>query len=81
MARKIKSDLATRRARRVDFQVAPRGSIDTIYPVTLAARAWLADNTEAEGWQIYGRGMACEPRCAYDICEAMVADGLRGEVI
>ena len=63
-----------------DFQVAVRGSISTIYPLTDSAREWLAEYADFEDWQFAAGGLACDPRCALQIATSMVAAGLTGEV-
>jgi hypothetical protein len=52
------------------------GSIVTIRPLSQQASDWIDENVTAEDWQWLGGALCAESRYAFDILEAMRADGL-----
>ena len=69
-------------AHRCDLVVENHGSVFILQPLTARAREWLElkyadDHDYAFMW--YAGGLACEPRCAPAIVEAMVDEGMEVE--
>jgi hypothetical protein len=63
----------------VDFTVfsdGPHASIYLLTPHTLAARAWLGENVQAEQYQFLGTSLAVEHRCIAEIVEGIRAAGM-----
>jgi hypothetical protein len=59
-----------------DVTVENHGSVFIFQPHTDAAKKWIEDNVQVEGWQWIGGGLAVEPRCARDLADGMLRDGL-----
>ena len=59
-----------------DFRVSNQGSIAILWMLTPAARDWVNENVEYEGWQMWGQnGLAIEPRYVQQLIDgAMEAD-------
>jgi hypothetical protein len=59
-----------------DIMITNHGSLWTFRPLTEAAGLWLDENL-MEGEALWNGGeIAVEPRCAFDLAEAMKDDGL-----
>lgn len=52
------------------------GTIVTIRPLSQQASDWIADNVDVVGWEWMAGALCADPRCAFDIYQAMQADGL-----
>jgi len=65
-------------AHRCDLVVENHGSVFILQPLTARAREWLEVHTD-ENAMWYGLGLACEPRYAPAIVEAMVDEGMEVE--
>jgi hypothetical protein len=63
-----------------DFIVADHGSIFLVTPVTDAAKTWLDEHTETEGWQWMGPALAVEHRYVEALMMGAVDDGLEVNV-
>ena len=59
-----------------DFTVTYQGSIVGLTPRTEQAKAWLDENTRAEGWQWLGHALWIDHRMAEAILEGIHNDGL-----
>jgi hypothetical protein len=59
-----------------DAEFTNLGSIGTIRPLSHQASDWIAENVDVAGWEWMAGALCAEPRCAFDICQAMHADGL-----
>jgi hypothetical protein len=59
-----------------DAEFTNLGSIVTIRPLSQQASDWIAENVDVAGWEWMAGALCAEPRCAFDICQAMHADGL-----
>ena len=59
-----------------DVVVENHGSIFSFMPVTKAAKAWIEENVETEGWQWLCGALCVEPRMARDLADGMVSAGL-----
>jgi len=66
-------------AHRCDLIVENHGSVFILQPLTARAREWLDLNVDAPGYMHYCGGIACEPRYAGPIVEAMVDEGYEVE--
>ena len=62
---------------RPDLHVENHGSVFLLVPRTRRGDVWLREHVQAEPWQWFGQGLACEPRYAYDVAQGALADGLR----
>jgi hypothetical protein len=60
----------------IDVKFMNHGSIVAIRPLTPQGRDWIDENVAVEGWEWLGGALCTEPRCAFDIYQAMKADGL-----
>lgn len=60
----------------LDLQVENHGSIVLLRPLTDAAKRWIDESINPEGWQWFGHALAVEPRYVGAILEGMQADGL-----
>ena len=60
----------------IDVEFTNHGTLVTILPLTQEARDWIDDNVAVEGWEWLGGALCADPRCAFDICQAMQVDGL-----
>lgn len=60
----------------MDIIIYATGSITLIIPATERAHDWVAENIQAEPWQLYGGGVACEPRLVQTIIDAAEEAGL-----
>lgn len=58
-----------------DFQIADRGTVFLIKPLTEAARQWLSENTVSEPWQWIDCGLAVDHRLARDLVDEIEAAG------
>jgi hypothetical protein len=59
-----------------DVEFINLGTIVTIRPLSQQGCDWIAENVTAEGWQWLGGALCADSRFAFDICQAMQADGL-----
>ncbi len=59
-----------------DIIVANHGTIWMLRPLTTVGVRWLRDYAHAEGWQWHQGALACDPRYAIVIVEAMQEDGI-----
>lgn len=59
-----------------DVEVLDHGSVVMIAPRTAAAREWVEENVQLEGWQWMGGAFACEPRCVDGLVAGMEDAGL-----
>ena len=64
-----------------DFQIEDHGSICLVRPLNDAARDWLDEHVEAEGWQWMGNALACEPRYLPDLADGIEADGFTVQLL
>jgi hypothetical protein len=55
-------------------EVENHGSIVLVRPLSDAARGWVSENVELEGWQWHGDAFACEPRAFGPMVERMLVD-------
>ena len=62
-----------------DVRVAHSGSISLVTPLSTAAREWVRDNVETEGWQWLGGALAVEPRYVDNLLHGMEGAGLTVE--
>lgn len=63
-----------------DFSVGYDGSVAVIDVLSEAAREWIDEHVESEGWQWLGKSRLCiEPRYAAPIVDGMVEAGLTVE--
>lgn len=60
----------------VDARFHNHGSLIGIVPITQAGQNWIDEHVEAEAYMWLGPVLYSEPRYAYDIANAMRADGL-----
>jgi len=60
----------------VDVEVSNQGSIVMIRPVSKAAKDWVDEKVQLEGWQWMGGAFACEPRMVENLVDGMTGDGL-----
>ena len=63
-------------APKLDARFVNNGTICTIYVYTEAAKDWVNENVQTEGWQWMGNGFSGEPRMMLAVAEGMQADGL-----
>lgn len=61
-----------------DFTLRGGGSVYLLFPDSIAAEEWIADNIQP-GALTLGNGIAIEWRCVDDICNGIVNDGLTVE--
>jgi hypothetical protein len=61
---------------KLDFTFENHLSVTMLTPLTDAAREWLEQNVSYENYQLWGHGIAIEPRYAQDLHDRLVADGL-----
>lgn len=59
-----------------DLSAVSHGSIVTVTPLTEAARQWIDDHVDHEGWQWFGYSLCVEPRYVGALLEGAQADGL-----
>ena len=52
------------------------GSIVTIRPLSQQASDWIAENVDVVGWEWVMGALCTDPHCAFDIYQAMQAEGL-----
>ena len=64
-----------------DFQFEDHGSVCLVRPLNDAARQWLDDNVESEGWQWIGGALACEPRLLPNLADGIEADGFTAQLL
>lgn len=57
-----------------DFGVQSLGTIVLLYPLSDAAKSWVDDNISDEGLTYWGKGIACDHRCAQTIIEGIEYD-------
>ena len=59
----------------MDVRFHNEGSLVGIEPLSDAAKAWIADNVEADGCNWLGKVLYAKPSYAHLIASAMAADG------
>lgn len=59
-----------------DIQIENHSSLFLFRVLTDTARAWVKENVNLEGWQLFGNGFAVEHRYAHDLAEGMLEAGL-----
>lgn len=59
-----------------DVEFAEHGTVNTLTPLTAAAREWIDENLDVEGWQWLGGSVGIEPRMCPNIIQGMIDDGL-----
>ena len=62
-----------------DVIVENFGSIIGITPMTPAAREWIDENCQTEGWQWLGATLNVDFRMAADVLQGMIDSGLTVE--
>lgn len=63
-----------------DVIVENHGSVCMVTPMSPAARTWVDENVQLEGWQWLGASFACEPRYVPSLTDGMQEDGLTIEL-
>ena len=58
-----------------DFQIADRGTVFLIRPLTEAARQWLDENVVSEPWQWLDGALAVDHRLARDLVDEIETAG------
>jgi hypothetical protein len=64
---------------KADVIVENHGSVCMVTPISPAAREWVDDNVQLEGWQWLGESFACEPRYLPSLIVGMHENGLTVE--
>lgn len=64
----------------LDHEVTDSGSIVMIRPISDAARNWIDENVESEGWQWFGPSLCVDHRAAGPLLYGMQEDGLVSNV-
>jgi hypothetical protein len=59
-----------------DVLVENHGSVCIVQPMSEAAREWIDENVQTEGWQWIGGGLAVEPRCVENLVNGVMEAGL-----
>ena len=59
-----------------DVLISDQGSLFLVTPMSEAARDWVSENVQLEGWQWMGISFAVEWRFAQDLISGMQGDGL-----
>ena len=59
-----------------DIRVDNHGTVVLLVPLTKAGNAWVRKHVQAEDWQWFGGGLACEPRYVGDVIEGLQEDDL-----
>ena len=59
-----------------DVEFTNLGSIVTIRPLSRQACDWIAENVDVVGFEWMAGALCADPSCAFDIYQAMQADGL-----
>lgn len=62
-----------------DVYIENHGSVWIFRPLTQAAKGWVDENVEVEGWQRYGDGFAVAPHYVEELGCGMTAAGLEVE--
>jgi hypothetical protein len=81
LKKSYEAELARAKARAKEspaIRVENNGSVVLVRPLNGAARRWLDENVQAEGWQWFGGALACEPRTVEGLVAGFVGDG--GEI-
>jgi len=60
----------------VDAVVEHHGTVTLLRAYSPAARSWIDEHVDYEGWQVMGNAIAVEPRMLGPIVEGMQGDGL-----
>lgn len=60
----------------MDIQIVDHGSVVQFVMHTDAARNWVRENVEYEGWQMMGGALCVEHHIADDLAWAMAGSGL-----
>jgi hypothetical protein len=45
-----------------DFEIEYHGTVTLLRPLSEACREWVDENVQVEGWQMFGKAIAVEPR-------------------
>ena len=59
-----------------DVHVINHGSVFMFQPVSAAAKEWVDEHVQLEGWQWMGPAFAVDPRYVDGLVEGMAGDGL-----
>jgi hypothetical protein len=59
----------------VDVTIHDQGSVIGFHPCTEAAKKWLIENVESEGWQWLGNTLYADRRSAGPLLEGIVEAG------
>lgn len=68
--------MAATKADDIDVIVTNEGTIFLFEPRTEAAREWVREHVQLEGWQWFGPAFCVEHRFALDLAQGMTDDGL-----
>jgi hypothetical protein len=59
----------------IDLEFHNYGSVVMLHAKTHAAKKWVDENIQYEGWQVMGEGIACEPRMAVAVAQGAQDEG------
>lgn len=65
-----------RRKPKPDIRFEDHGSVVLVRPLTDAAREWIDENVQQEGWQWFGGALGVDARYAWALREAAAFNGL-----